>query len=65
MHALFAAVLDVMVWSPSRSGRFIHWIGDLVGPRADLNDVKKKKSFSAAGYQTPIPQFYRGHYTTE
>jgi len=63
VHALFAAVLDVMVRSPSRSGRFIHWIEDWVGHRADLNDVKKKKSFSDAGYQTPIPRLYRGYYT--
>jgi len=63
VHTLFADVLVVTIWSPSRSGRFIRWIGDWMGPRADLNDVKRKKSFSAAGYQTPIPQLYRGHYT--
>jgi hypothetical protein len=46
-------------WSASRPGRFTsgertpgtHWIGDLVGPRAGLEDVEKRKFFTVSGLE--------------
>jgi hypothetical protein len=50
MHSMISA-LDGGEWSASRPGRFIHkervpgtlWIGGLVGPRAVLDEVVKRK----------------------
>jgi hypothetical protein len=44
-------------WSPSRPGRFTpgdgapgtHWLGGYVGPRADLDDVEKRKFLTLLG----------------
>jgi len=47
VYTLFADVLDVMVWSPSRSGRFIHWIGDWMGPQSRSERWKEGKNLSA------------------
>jgi hypothetical protein len=41
-------------WSVSRLGRFTprtHWIGGWVGPRAGLDDVKKRKFLTLPGLE--------------
>jgi hypothetical protein len=46
-------------WSTSRPGRFTpgerapctHWIGGWVGPRADLDDVEKRKFLTPPGLE--------------
>jgi hypothetical protein len=49
VHTIFTSALVGGEWSDSRPGRFTHgergpgthWIGGLVDPRADLNDMEK------------------------
>jgi hypothetical protein len=51
LHALLSSALDGGEWSASHSARFTpreraagtHWIGGLVGPRAVLDAVVKRK----------------------
>jgi hypothetical protein len=46
IHIFFALALAGEEWSASRPGRFTpgtHWIGGWVGPRACLDEVKKRK----------------------
>jgi hypothetical protein len=46
-------------WSASRTGRYTpeerasgtHWIGGCVDPRADLDDVKKRKFLTLPGIE--------------
>jgi hypothetical protein len=38
-------------WSASRPDRFTHWIGGWVGPRAGLDDVKKRKFLTLRGLE--------------
>jgi hypothetical protein len=45
--------------SASRCGRFTpgaHWIGGWVNPRADLDDVEKRKILDPTGIRTPTPR---------
>jgi hypothetical protein len=51
LHAFLTLATDVAKWSPPCTGRYIpgersrgiNWIGGLVGPRTDLNDVQDRK----------------------
>jgi hypothetical protein len=36
-------------WSTSRPGRFTHWIGRWVDPRAGLDDLEKSKFLTLPG----------------
>jgi hypothetical protein len=54
IHTFLTSALAGGKWSASRPGRFTpgetaagtHWIGGWVGPRAGLDDVKKRKFYS-------------------
>jgi hypothetical protein len=59
IHILLTSALDGGEWSVSRSGRFTpgekapatHWIGGWVDPRADLDDVEKRKFLTLPGLE--------------
>jgi hypothetical protein len=72
LHTFLTSALDVGDWSASRPGRFIprerapctHWIGDKVGPGADLNAVVKN-SQPFLGIEPPIFELVAQCYATE
>jgi hypothetical protein len=41
IHIFFTLAPAGGEWSASRSGRFTHWIGDWVDPRAGVDDVEE------------------------
>jgi hypothetical protein len=57
IHVFLTSALAGGEWSASRLGRFTsaerapgtHWIGDWVGPRASLDDVKRRKFLALPG----------------
>jgi hypothetical protein len=61
VHVLLTSALVGGEWSASQHGRFIpeetapgtHWIGEWVGPRTGLDDVKRKIS-PVLGLQLPL-----------
>jgi hypothetical protein len=59
IHIFLISVLVEGEWSASRPGRSTagerapgtHWIGGWVGPRAGLDEVKKRKFFTLRGFE--------------
>jgi hypothetical protein len=59
IHILLTSALAAGEWRASRPGRFTpgerppgtHWIGDWVDPRADLDDMEKRKFLTLPGLQ--------------
>jgi hypothetical protein len=54
IHVFLTSALAGGKWSASRPSLFnpgIHWIGGWVGPRAGLDDVEKRKSFTLPGLE--------------
>jgi hypothetical protein len=54
IHIFLAPALIGSEWSASRPGRFTpgtHWIEGWMGPRAGLDDVEKRKSFTLTGLE--------------
>jgi hypothetical protein len=57
IHTFLTSALDGGEWTASHPGRFTpgerapgtHWIGGWVGPRADLDDVEKRKFLTLPG----------------
>jgi hypothetical protein len=64
LHAFLTSTLDGSEGSASRPGRFTpkerasgtHWRGDLVGPRASLDTLAKKKIPASAGNRAQVVQ---------
>jgi hypothetical protein len=67
----FNLVLDGGEWSASCPGHFTlgeqapdtHWTGDLVGPRAGLNAMEKRKMSCPCWEPNPCIQSVACHYT--
>jgi hypothetical protein len=63
IHIFLTSALAGGEWSASRPCRFtpgesspgIHWIGGWVDPRADLDDMEKRKFLTLPGLGTPTP----------
>jgi hypothetical protein len=55
--SFFTSALDGVEWPVSRLDRFTpgerapstHWIEDWLGPRTDLNDMEKRKTYPCRG----------------